>query len=59
MRIKIELEVDVPDIMHTESELEEYLEYSYGERGSIRQGNPFYETGDPEIVNGTFFWDIK
>ena len=59
MRIKIEFEVDVPDIPHTEKELEEYLEYTYGIISSIHKSNPFFELGSPDAIEDTFYWDFK
>ncbi len=56
MRIKIEFEVDLPDIPHTESEIEEFLRYSFGATASMRLGNPFNDY-TPETVFETFTWD--
>lgn len=59
MRIKIEFEVDVPDIPHTEEELDIYLAYTYGVKGSIKISNPFNKTGQPDVIPDTFYWDFK
>lgn len=58
MRIKIEFEVEIPDIPHTESELEEYLRFTYGAIASMRLGNPFNDY-DAETIFGTFNWEIQ
>jgi len=57
MRIKIEFEVEIEDIPHTESELEEYLRYSFRDNSEIRLPNPFNNLDEPEPVFGTFTWD--
>ena len=46
MKVKIEFEVELNDIEHTEEELEEYLRYTFRDNGSMSTKNPFYEQGE-------------
>lgn len=57
MRIKIEFEIELPDIESTEYELDAYLRYSYGDNCSVAIANPFNVLGEPVIRYGTFTWN--
>ena len=56
MKIKIEFEIEIEDVEHTESELEEYLRYTYRDNGRMFSKNPFYGQEEPEPIFGTFKW---
>lgn len=43
MRVKISYEVELPDIPHTNIELQEYLRYAVNYNGQISIENPFYQ----------------
>ncbi len=58
MRIKIEFEVEIPDIEHTENELEEFLRFTYGAISSMRLENPF-NYYDADAILDTFNWEIQ
>lgn len=50
MRVKISYEVKLPDIPHTNIELQEYLRYAINYNGQISIENPFYkELGTTEL----------
>jgi hypothetical protein len=57
MRVKIEFEVELPDIPHTEEELEAYLRFSFRDNGELALINPFNDLGEPDPVFGTFEWN--
>ena len=59
MRVKIEFEVEIPDIHHTEDELEAYLRYHFRDNGELSLPNPFNDLEEPAPVFGTFMWDKK
>lgn len=56
MKVKIEFEVELPDVEHTDKELGEYLRYHFRANGEMSLENPFYEHGEPEPIFGTFDW---
>jgi len=58
MKIKIEFEVNLPDVKHSQGELEEYLRYHFRDNGSMSCSNPFEVASDsePEPIFGTFDW---
>jgi len=43
MKVKIEFEVELPDVTHTFDELEDFLRYEFRDNGSLSGGNPFYK----------------
>lgn len=58
MQIKIEMTIDVPDCFdNNRSELAEYLHFTYGYYASISESNPFYQEGEPEVID--FNWDFN
>jgi hypothetical protein len=57
MIIRIEFEVEVPDIEHTEKELEDFLRFSFRDNGYLEGSNPFIKQGQPEPIFGTFDWN--
>ena len=57
MKVKIEFEVELNDVEHTEEELEEYLRYTFRDNGSMSGENPFYGEQEPEPIFGTFEWE--
>jgi hypothetical protein len=59
MRVKIEFEVDVPPVVGTEQELEDWLRFVYNDNGSINSDNPYFVAcGEPDPVFGTFDWEV-
>ena len=62
MRIKIEFEVEVPDVaiaMASDSDLDDYIRYVFHDNGSLSLDNPFAEEDDVlEPIFGTFYWEI-
>lgn len=58
MKVKIEFEVELPDVEHTEEQLEEYLRYHFRDNGSVSTKNPFEVASkrEPEPIFGTFEW---
>jgi hypothetical protein len=57
MRVKVEFEVEIADIPHTEDELEAYLRFYFRDNGELALNNPFEDLGEPDPVFGTFMWD--
>lgn len=57
MKVKIEFEVELNEVEHTEEQLEEYLRYMFRDNGQMSTKNPFYEQGEPEPIFGTFEWE--
>jgi hypothetical protein len=57
MRVKIEFEVEIADILHTDDELEAYLRFHFRDNGELALNNPFEDLGEPEPVFGTFNWN--
>lgn len=56
MKIKIEYEVELPDILHTGDELEAFIRFETGDNGRIESANPFLgETLEP--IFGTLSWE--
>jgi hypothetical protein len=56
MKIKIEYEVELPDIRHSENELEDFIRFETGDNGRIKSSNPFLgESLEP--IFGTLFWE--
>ena len=58
MKVEIKFEVELPDVAHTEEQLEEYLRYEFRDNGVLGSGNPFDIRGkgcDP--IFGTFEWE--
>lgn len=41
MKVKIEFEVELPNIPHTFDELEDFLRYEFRDNGSLEGENPF------------------
>jgi hypothetical protein len=56
MRVKIEFEVELPNIPHTEDELEDFLRYEFRDNGSLEGNNPFNKAqiGGVDPIFGTF-----
>lgn len=57
MRVKIEFEVEIADIPHTDEELGAYLRYHFRDNGELSLRNPFNDLEEPAPVFGTFQWD--
>ena len=57
MKVKIEFEVELDEVEHTEEELEEYLRYTFRDNGSMSGINPFYGQQEPEPIFGTIEWE--
>ena len=57
MIVKIEFEVELDEVEHTEEQLEEYLRYVYGDNGCMSSKNPFYKQKELEPIFGTFEWE--
>ena len=57
MKVKIEFEVELNEVEHTEEELEEYLRYTFRDNGCMSGKNPFYGQQEPEPIFGTFEWE--
>lgn len=55
-KVKIEFEINVPDVEHTEEQLEEWLRFTLGDNGCMGGDNPFGDY-EPEPIFGTFEWD--
>lgn len=54
-RVKVSFEVEVPDVVHTDEELEDWLRWEFGDNGRISCNNPFEVSGmSAEPVFGTF-----
>lgn len=63
MRIKIEFEVEVPDVaicsMADSSDLDDYIRFVFHDNGSLSMDNHFAEEDDVlEPIFGTFYWEI-
>ncbi len=55
MRVRIEFEVEIPDVKHTEKELEDFLRFEYGDNGVLEGENPFnIANTSVEPIFGTF-----
>lgn len=64
MRVKIEFEIELPDVKHSKKQLEEYIRYHFRDYWSLSGDNPFYRFeeehgGEPEPVYGSFKWRYK
>ena len=57
MRVKIEFEIEIPDIPHTDDELEAYIRFHFRDNGELSLINPFNDLEEPEPIFGTFKWD--
>ena len=58
MKVKIEFEIDIKDIDHTEEELEDFLRFEFRDNGVLSGKNPFKgESVDP--IFGTFYWSYE
>ena len=57
-RIYIVFDVEVPDVEHTDEQLEEWIRFELGDNGHMKANNPF-EGHEPEPVFGTFGWEDK
>ncbi len=55
-RVKIEFEVELPDVDHTDTQLEEWLRFEFRDNGCMKQANPF-NGNEPDPIFGTFMWD--
>ena len=55
MRIKIEFEINLPDIEYNVKDLDEFLRYKYGDIFSMKGDNPF-EKHEPETRRGSLMW---
>lgn len=53
MRVKVEFEVDVPDVEATEEDVIEWLRFSFHDNGDMKIANPL-SSKEPEPVSGTF-----
>lgn len=53
-KVRIEFDAIIPDIEHTDEELEEWLRYEFGDNGSMSLKNPFAGKRRPEPIFGTF-----
>lgn len=56
MKIKIEYEVELPDISHTDDELEAFIRFETGDNGVVFGSNPFYKES-LEPIFGTLSWE--
>ena len=56
MKVKIEFEIELPDIEHTEDQLEEFLRFEFGDNGVKDSRNVFNEAEGVEPIFGTFEW---
>jgi len=54
MKVEIKFTVKLPDIPHTDEQIEEYLRFAFGDNGSMSGTNPFVELPTPEPIFGTF-----
>lgn len=61
MKIKIKFEIELPEIEHSEDELDEFLKFQFGDNGKMSANNPFYNSeclGDvSDPISDTFEWD--
>lgn len=57
MKIKMEMEIELIDVKHTEDELTEYLMFLFRDRNTISSNNPFHKYSDQEPIHVTFEWD--
>jgi hypothetical protein len=58
MKIKIEFEIELPDIEHTEDELEEFLRFEYRDNGRLNGMNPFNNIKcNMDPIFGSFEWE--
>lgn len=55
MKIRIEFEVELPDVSHSQEELEAFIRFELRDNGRLNGCNPFYGNSvDP--IFGTFEW---
>ena len=56
IRVKVQFEVGLPDVEHTQEQLEEFLRFHFRDNGSISLKNPFEKemNREPEPIFGTF-----
>lgn len=58
MKVRVEFEVELPDVKHTEKQLEEFLRFEHGDNGVMSGNNPFKgETAAP--IFGTYEWEYE
>jgi hypothetical protein len=55
MTIKVEFEIELPNVRHSEEDLEEFLRFEYNDSSHMKSTNPFIKKGC-EPVFGTFEW---
>lgn len=58
MKVEISFEVELPDVEHTEEQLEEFIRFEFRDNGRLSGDNPFNknrESCDP--IFGTFSWE--
>lgn len=59
MRLKIEMEIELPDVPHTEEQLEEFIRFEASDNGSIDGDNPFYAYGCSIVpIFGTLEYEV-
>ncbi|ADX66988.1 Uncharacterised protein [Weeksella virosa] len=61
MKIKIEFEVELPNVRHSQKQLEEYIRFHFRDNGSLSGSNPFEKENkrEPEPIFGTFEWEYE
>lgn len=59
MKVKVEFEVEIEDKGATDSEIEAFLRFSFGDNGSLDGNNPYIDEGAPEPIFGTFYTEIE
>ena len=57
MKVKVEFEIDLPEIEHTKEQLEEFLRFNLNDNGRMEAGNPFDRKADCDPIFGTFVWE--
>jgi len=59
MKIRIEFEIELPDIEHTDDELEDFLRFELRDNGHLDGSNPFMAAkADVEPIFGTFEHEV-
>ena len=57
MIVRVEFEIELPDVEHTEEELADFLRFDLGDNSMLNGGNPFREASAIcEPIFGTFSW---
>lgn len=61
MKVKIEFEIEIPEIDATDEELEDFLRFEFNDNGHLSGENPYNKkevrfSTDP--IFGTFDWEI-